>query len=259
MKKPFYRVLVVVIGAFVTCLSCACLPIMGNGSMITSEKPVSPFESIHVSGSAIVNYHQSREHRAVVTVDSNLDEYVRVYTQGGVLTIGTKKGSNCHFTQYMVDVYAPTLSGLSISGSANFDARDKITSQNFRLGISGSGKIKGAFECDDFAIRVSGSGDVNSHIVCNRFEIAVSGSGEIRPTGSCEDLDITVSGSGTITANEFEARNANIRVSGSGRIYVWVLDNLRANVSGSGRVRYRGNPKVDFGGSGSGRLESDGR
>ena len=259
MKKPFYNVLVVTIGVSVICLSCACFPVRGNGSMLTSEKPVSPFESILVSGSAAINYHESQEYRAVVTVDSNLDEYVRVYTRDGVLVVTTKSGRSYRFTQYTVDVYAPSLNGLTVSGSTRFEAKDKVISPGFRLSISGSGKTKGDFECETFKITISGSGDVSGNIVCNRLEIGVSGSGELSPTGSCNEMDITISGSGTITANEFEARNANVRVSGSARIYIWVLDNLKANVSGSGRVRYKGNPKVEYSGSGSGRLESDGK
>ena len=258
MKKPLYHVLLAVFVVFLLCFSCACFPIRGNGIMLTSEKLVSSFQSISVSGSAIINYHESRDYRAVVTVDSNLDEYVRVFTKDGVLNVSTKNGRWYRFTQYVVDVYSPSLSGLSVSGSTQFNGRDDITSPSFRLSVSGSGKINGNFECDTFSTRISGSADVLSNIVCNKFDLTVTGSGNISVTGSCNDMDINISGSGTLTANEFEVKNANIRVSGSARIHIWVLDNLKANMSGSGRVRYRGNPKVDYGGSGSARLESDG-
>jgi hypothetical protein len=241
-----------------------CAPILlfaggawnGNGNMVTSEKPVSAFDSIQISGSVAVNYHTSQEYRAVVTVDSNLEEYVRIETRGGVLTIGTKRG-HYRFTNYTVEVYAPSLTGVSISGSVRFEAVDKIAAPSFNLNISGSGKIKGSFENDNFSTRISGSADMDSYIVCGSFRAAIAGSGNIKLSGSANNLDISVSGSGDFAGSEFKANNAVINISGSGRIHIWVLENLKARVSGSGRVRYRGNPKIDYSGSGSGRLESE--
>ena len=232
-------------------------PKRGNGNIISSEIPISQFEKIYIGGRAVVNYHASLEYRAVVTVDSNLEEYVNVYTENGVLNIRTKRGRNLRFTNYTVDAYAPSLTGVSISGSARFEAVDKISSREFRLNISGHGKINGAFECDNFSSRISGSGEIDSEIVCKNFSSSVSGSGYIKLTGSAADMDITVSGSGNLMLSEFQTNNADLDISGSGLIHVWVLDRLNARVSGSGRVQYRGNPIVDFSGSGSGRLRAE--
>ena len=235
--KRFNCLKIIVLAVVITaCLSCAWPLNRGNGIMISSEKPVSAFETIEVNGMAVVNYHKSQEYRAVVTVDSNLDKYVKVHTEGNVLKIGTEKGGNYYFTQYTVDVYAPTMDGISISGSVRFNGIDKITASTFRSNISGSGKITGTFECDNFNSKISGSGD---------FTL----------TGNCSNLDISVSGSGNFSGNEFETKNAAILINGSGKMDIWVLEYLNANISGFGRVRYRGDPKIDYTVSGSGRLE----
>jgi hypothetical protein len=206
--------------------------------MVTSERAVSTFEKIQISGGAIVNYHASLEYRVVVTVDSNLEEYTRVYTEGNELKIGTKKRKSYSFTKYIVDVYYPNLSAVSISGSGVFNGIDKINASTFVLAISGSGKANGTFECEDFTARISGTGDV-----------AVS--------DSAREMNVDVSGSGNIAGNEFQTNNAVVKISGSSRIHIWVLDYLKATVSGSGRITYRGNPKIDYTGSGSGRLRSE--
>ena len=236
MKTRNRLMILVLTGIFAVCLSCAWPLKRGNGIMMSSEKPVSAFETVEVSGMAVVNYYKSQEYRAVVTVDSNLDKYVKVNTEGAVLKIGTERGGNYFFTQYIVDVYAPSLHGISISGSVHFNAKDKITVSTFRSDISGSGKITGTFECDNFITKISGSGVLTL-------------------TGSCSTLDISVSGSGNFSGNEFETKNAHIHISGSGKMDVWVLEYLSAEISGSGRVRYRGDPKIDYSVSGSGRLE----
>ena len=233
------------------------LPIKGNGNMVTSEKPVADFYTINISRNATVNYHESPEYRAVVTVDSNLNEFISVYTDNGTLYIGAKRGRHYLFTQYIVDVYAPSLEGVSISGSARFEGIDTISSSVFNLRISGSGKINGNFECNDFSTRISGSGDIRGNIICKNFQADISGSGDITLAGSCDYFNVTVTGAGDLNGREFMANNADVRISGSGRVNIWVVENLRANITGAGVVRYRGTPKIDFRGSGAGRMESE--
>ena len=258
MKMRIFFIVVAVIGISAVFVSCYSLDsINGNGNMVTSERVVSTFEKIQISGSVIVNYHASQEYRAVVTVDSNLEEYTMVYTEGDALKIGTKDGKSYSFTNYIVDVYCPKPSAVSISGSARFNGIDKINTSTFTLGISGSAKINGTFECDNFAARISGSGDVESHIECNKFETHISGSAKIAVSGAAKEMSISLAGSGTFTGNEFQTSNANVSISGSSRAHIWVLDYLKAKVSGSGKITYRGNPKIDYTGSGSGRLESE--
>ena len=239
MKKPYFIIIVAVIGISAVFISCYSLPhINGNGVMVTSERDVSRFERIQISGSATVNYHASQEYRAVVTVDSNLEEYTRVYTEGDVLKIGTKNGKSYFFTNYTVDVYCPKLSAVSVSGSVRFNGIDKINTSKFTLGVSGSAKINGTYEC-------------------NKFDADISGSSEIAVSGTAKEMSVTISGSVNFSGSEFQTNNANVRVSGSGNINIWVLDYLKARISGSGRVTYRGNPKIDYTGSGSGRLISE--
>jgi len=251
-------VIVAAIGISAVFISCRSLPhIRGNGDMVTSERSVSAFEKMQIIGSVVINYHASQEYRAVVTVDSNLEEYTRVYTEGDTLKIGTKNGKSYSFTKYIVDVYCPKLNAVSVSGSVRFNGMDKISTSTFALGVSGSAKINGAFECENFTARISGSVEIESHIECNKFEVDISGSGEIAVSGAAKETSVSVSGSATFTGNEFQTNNAIIDISGSGSIHIWVLDYLKARVSGSGRVTYRGNPKIDYSGSGSGRLESE--
>jgi hypothetical protein len=260
MKIRNFVIIAAVIAISAAFTSCRSLVrVKGNGNIVTSERAVLPFEKIQIRGSAVVNYHASLEYRVVVTIDSNLEEYTRVYTEGNELKIGTKreKGKSYSFTNYIVDVYCPKLSAVSVSGSVLFNGIDKINASTFALTISGSGKVNGTFECENFTTRISGSGDIESHIECNKFEASISGAGKITVTGSAKDMNVSGSGSMTFTGNEFQTNSALVRIGGSGRMQIWVLDYLKATVSGSGRITYRGNPKIDYTGSGSGRLRSE--
>jgi len=256
MKKTSVVAMILIIGFSVICLSCVVFPVIGNGQLITTEMAVSSFERIDLAGSAEVRFHASQAYRVVVTVDSNLSDYVDIYTRNRGLNIRTKNG-HYSFTRFLVDVYCPGLSGVSVSGSGSFTALDKIAASSFEAEISGSGKTEGAVECRDFSARVSGSGKIKNTVICDSLTANISGSGEITITGTGRDSNVRISGSGDFNGIEFKTNNVSAQISGSGSLNIWVLDYLRATISGSGSVRYRGSPRIDLSGSGSGRLRAD--
>lgn len=259
MKKQNIILAVFVIGILFCCLSCVVnvnmRTIKGNGNIITSEKNVSSFEEIRMSGGVSVNYYASDEYRVRLTVDSNLAEYVEITTKGNVLSIEVEDGSYS-FTKFVVDIYSPHISKITISGSGNFEAIDKMNVQTFRSKITGSGKIKGNFECTNFDVCISGSGNINGMVKCDDFSVRISGSGNVTLVGSAKKTAINISGSGSFEGSEFKINNATFRVNGSGKINTQVEDYLDASISGSGNIQYRGNPETHFSVSGSGKINS---
>ena len=256
MKKSNVAGIIFIIGISAICLSCVVFPVMGNGQLITTEMTVSSFERIALGGSAEVRFHASQGQRVVVTVDSNLSDYVDIFTRNKELIIRTKNG-NYSFTRFLVDVYCPVLTGVSVSGSGSLTAIDKIVTSSFEANISGSGKTEGTIECDSFSAKISGSGETNYNVICDTLTADISGSGEMTITGTGRDSNVRISGSGDFNGIEFKTNNVTAQISGSGNVNIWVLDNLRANISGSGSVRYRGSPRIDYSGSGSGRLRAE--
>ena len=257
MKKQNIILAVLAIGISVCCLSCVTNlnTIKGNGNIVISEKNVSAFEEIKIQGGVDVNYYASDEYRVRITVDSNLAEYVEITSKGKVLNIGLEEGSYS-FTTFVVDIYSPQISKVTVSGSGNFEAVDKINVQSFKSEITGSGKIKGNFECTNFDVRISGSGNISGTMECTDFSVRISGSGNVTLRGSAKKSTINISGSGSFEGNEFKINNATFWISGSGKINTYVVDYLDANLSGSGNIQYRGNPETNFSVSGSGKINS---
>jgi len=219
---------------FASCINITTMTKRGNGVLITSERTVSAFERINIGGTATVRFHAADEFRVMLTVDENLDEYVEIVTRGNTLNIGTRSGS-FSFTQFVVDIYAPTLGGVSVSGSGSFENVDKLIVPAFETNVSGSGRITAAIESESFSATISGSGRITAF-------------------GSSQDAVIRISGSGRFIGNEFITNNTTARISGSGNAEIYAMDNLNVHISGSGSVRYQGNPRVDSRISGSGRV-----
>jgi len=207
----------------------------GNGNLQTSEKTVSSYEKIYCAGSAEIRFHTGEAYQAVVTIDDNLEEYVEIFTENNVLNIKTKTGHSFSPTKFMVDVYCPVLTGVTMSGSGSFKSADKIIASTFESKIAGSGKIEGTIECDNYSANIAGSGTIAIH-------------------GNSNDANISIAGSGDFNGNELNTKNATVSITGSGNANVCVSDNLTAKISGSGNVNYSGEPKVDSNVSGSGRI-----
>ena len=263
--------IIAVCASFASCINVTTMrnsATRGCGNITTIEQDVSAFCRINISSSATVRFHQSDEYRVVVTTDENMHEYVEIDTRGRTLHIGVRDnltsvlfpritdGSNvsitvrsgvmvingdtvaisgASFTQLIVDVYAPTLCCVSVSGSGRFETVETLSVPSFTAIVSGSGRITSAIESD-------------------RFSATVSGSGRITAFGSSENAVIRISGSGQFNGNEFIINDAEARISGSGNANMHVTDNLEARISGSGSIRYQGNPRVDSRVTGSGRI-----
>jgi hypothetical protein len=235
MSNKIILAVAVVIFSVSACCIDHHFPVKGNGKLVTSEKSVSTFEKIQSSGEVNVRFHASEEYFTVLTIDSNLEKYVEIYTKNGVLHIKTEKGHSFSFTKFQVDVYCPVLSGVSMSGSGSFEGMDIIIASTFNATISGSGEVNGTFECESFSAKISGSG-------------------KMTVTGSSNDVNIGISGSGDYRGGDFQTKNATVSISGSGNVNVWVTDYLKVNISGSGKLNYRGEPEINSSVTGSGWI-----
>jgi len=239
MKNILCKLIIItlVIGSATAFLSCSeMFPIhRGNGKIITTERNFSAYNKIDCSGSADVQFYASDEYRTVVTVDSNLEEFTEVFVKNNTLHIRPKIGYSLKYTNFLVEVYCPALTDVSLSGSGSFVGIDKIITPSFEMSISGSGTMNGVIECDIFSTKISGSG-------------------KIEIEGATKNANVTISGSGRFNGNNFNIKEAEVRISGSGNANMWIEDHLKANISGSGRINYRGNPTIESSISGSGRV-----
>jgi hypothetical protein len=231
MKIKFMVFLALVSMVFMSCVTA----IRGNGDKITDERVLPSFERIATSGNVDVRFHSSTEYRAIVTVDSNLNEYFETIVMNNTLRARQKSGQNIVSGKIIVDVYCPFVSEVLISGSGRFEALDKIIVPVFKINISGSGYLNGNIECNSFFADVSGSGDMDI-------------------SGNSDAANIRISGSGTLYGSEFRVKNYSIDINGSGKADIFAEDYLAASVSGSGSIKYRGDAEVDFWSSGQGKI-----
>ncbi len=207
----------------------------GNGDLKSESRGASGFKEVASSGDFKVTITPGSNYSVEVSAESNLLSYIETDVVGNTLKIRTR-GMHSLQQNHPIEIFitTPVLNGLSISGS---------------------GIIKtGSFTSNNFNIAISGSGDIDTKISTDNIKANVSGSGTIFLEGDAAVSEFVISGSGKIKAYNFPHHNCKAEISGSGDMFVDVSETINARISGSGRVLYIGHPVVHTSISGSGEV-----
>jgi hypothetical protein len=207
----------------------------GNGILKNETRPVDYFNEVTISGDFIVNITQGENYEVQVEAESNLLPYINTHTTRGKLSIDVK--------------------GVRVLNNSLPMRISIVTPQLTRLVQSGSGEIvTDFFSVPEFKIFVSGSGKVITSVDATEINVDISGSGTVNLEGGADRADIKISGSGEFKGYDLHLTDCETSISGSGRVYVNVFRSLVASISGSGSIYYIGTPFIHSSISGSGRV-----
>lgn len=235
MKTKISLLLLCVLCAF-SCMSSDA--IKGNGNIITKTIPVENFtelrlgSSIETKGNPLssknaptFNYTQAPGSSSLeVTMDENLFDKLSIEQNSGRLTIRAKEGK-IRPTQLIINGSSSDLKNVSVSGCMDFVAESPV---NF----------------EDVSFDVSGVGDVKlSALSSDKFRCGLSGVGKVYLTGQIKEGRFDVSGVGKVYAFDCPVEDLKCSVSGVGGMEVNATESLNANTSGVGSIKYKGSPK----------------
>ena len=219
--------------------SCAQETVRGNGKFTKETRKVSGnFNAVESAGAFDVIIKDGNQDGNIhLEGESNILDKIEVKVQGNTLVLKQKQGFNIRSSE---------------SVTITFNARNLEA-----VGLSGSGTLmaEGVQKSDNFKIGLSGSGDIDVKVETKNLDSAISGSGNINVSGNSESLTVGISGSGDVHAYDLKTHNADIGISGSGNTEVNVAGELKAAVAGSGDIYYKGNPeKINAKSAGSGDV-----
>jgi hypothetical protein len=218
-------------------LFSSCKKVVGEGPIVTENRPVGEFSSIALSISGELYYTQSATNKLEISAQQNILNVIDAHIVNHELVIKIRDGVRIkNHESIVVNVSCPTIDGLRISGSGNIHA-DSTQTDNMHLTLSGSGNIN------------------LGKLLANSLDANISGSGNIVVSGGAVDKKhLNISGSGGIDTRNVFANDVKTITSGSGEMHVNAAKTLDATISGSGSVYYTGTPVVDTHISGSGKV-----
>lgn len=212
-----------------------------NNDISIEERQVSNFNGISSSGAYDVYIKMGNTESLKIEGDGDLIKNIETKVEEGTLKIRNSKtssGWNWNNRKTKIYITAKSLNHLSLSGSGEMELSNTIKTDKLNTSVSGSGSIRL---------------DVTTKI----YNAAISGSGKINASGITQSANIAVSGSGEFEGRKLNTKTADIKVSGSGNVYIHADDHLNAHLSGSGNITYSGNAQVNQVKSGSGRITKD--
>ena len=249
---------ILVAGIFVVVFAGARLGLDAGGSWFSDLDPFNFGESnqtITASG------RQVTETRPVSGVKSvNLKTNVDLVIQQGATESLSVTGDEAILPVLLTDV---TLGQMTIRYDPRYNiqggSRPKVvlTVKDLNeLRLSSSGHVTvGPLTTDRFNIILSSSCNVDIQgIQANAITTRISSSGDITIQGEANSLDLDVSSSVNFNAGDLKVQKANITMSSSANVTLWVVDELTANISSSGNIAYYGSPTIHQNNTSSGRL-----
>ena len=223
---------------FSSCREIFAKRIRGNGNIVTQSRELGNFNSVHVSGNIDVYASQDSSFSVKVETDENLQQYIEVINDGGVLRIHEKEGTNPKSRKPIkVYVSSSTFKNFEASGACDIYSMDQITAT------------------DVIEFHASGSCKITMDVNAPKINTHVTGACDVIFKGETKDFSVEGSGSTDIRCFELKADNVNVDLSGSGDAEVYAESTLKGSVSGSADIRYKGNARPDISTSGAASIK----
>lgn len=217
-------------------VGCGDHGVDGNGRRTEQLRETAAFTRVHSDCELDIELVQGDEPSVTVSIDSNLQDVVRVRVDGDTLWLDQNEEIDEVVSGPHVLITVPELAAAKLDGSGRLDLAFDAPSLPLDLYLSGSGDL-------------SFSGTTAA------LGAYLSGSGEMRLDGETSDVDISLSGSGAIQAKRLAATSASIDLSGSGSVSATVSESVTVDLSGSGQVDLYGDAALDgYRQSGSGDV-----
>ncbi len=214
--------------------------IFGSGKAVSVDLPISGVDRVEIGIPADLEIRQGQSELLSLTVDDNILPVLLTEVVGGELNIRYKPQVNVrNITPLKIILTVKDLKALTLSST-------------------GSAKV-GTLTTGDFNLSLSSTCSVDlQQIQADAITIRISSSGNVTIRGNANSLDLRLSSSGDFQGADLKVQTADVNVSSSGNVTVWVIESLTANLSSSGNVSYYGSPTVSKNTSSSGQLVDKG-
>jgi hypothetical protein len=207
-----------------------------SGHMTTQNRPASGVRRVDLQTNVDLVIQQGPTESLVVTGDEAILPALLTNTSLGQMTIG-------YDPRYEIQNYRNSKLVLTVKDL-----------NELRLSSSGNVTV-GPLTTSSLNIDLSSSCNVTLQgIHADKVSAHLSSSGDIVIQGEANSLSMVVSSSTNFQGADLKVENADITMTSSGDVTVWVVKDLRANLSSSGNIAYYGNPVVHQNVSSSGRL-----
>lgn len=242
--------------------------IEGNGTIVTKEFSVGPYDGIEVGGmqygtrstpfsfmkwegtkgsaAPMFYYTQGKTNSLTVTTDKNIMPHLKVRVIDKVLTIRTEDGYGICPTKFLMRGTSTDLKSIKMTGGGHFYIDSYLKGDEMDAFITGGGNLHmdNPIVLEECNLKVTGGGNLEAKsLSCKEINVKITGGGDAFLQGKAEEGNVIVTGGGDLHAYGFEVKEYEVSVTGGGRAEVFTTEKLDARVTGGGDLYYKGTPK----------------
>jgi len=212
--------------------------ITGSGNVITESRQVSGFNGVSHIGIGRVIITQGDTESLTIKADDNLMKYITSEVKNDTLELGFDENVRFDSTSSITfTVGAIGIAEIGSTGTGSIEL-DELGTKNLHILKTGTGSISiGSLTATDLVVNADGTG---------KIEIA----------GTVVNQELDLKGTGNYDAPDLESQTADVGVTGTGSVELWVLDSLDVEIVGISKVSYYGSPDVTQNITGTGSLTS---
>lgn len=229
-----------------------------GGKTVSQTYRLEGFNEIECSGVAQIYFTQGDRYSVKATADEKLLKYLKMKVSDGVLVVETKINRGVNNAKIRVDVTAPHLKGVEISGVSGFHAAN-IVADDFEVELSGVSVCEfSTIKCRTFSGELSGVGKISGRVAARKAELDVSGTCKGTLDIAADVLSLEQSGAAKMEVN-FKGRLAKVENSGAGYLNLRVnSDLLEVENSGVSRIKLSGvAARTKISRSGMSKIDTD--
>ncbi len=240
MNRYFFA-LVFVLGLAICATSCKMNVLRGEGNKTTTNLPVSPFNaiSIDVDVNTVINVKEGATPGVQIDGYENLLKHIVATVDKGRLRITHDLDDTWRMESedVTVTITVPSISKLTLMGSADAVIHGSITGNAFMLDVSGACDVSiDNVSADSLLVEASGATDL-----------------EIKD-GTVKYAEYDINGAGEVKAFPLQTNETIAEISGAGTSHVTALQKLTVDISGAGTIKYKGHPVITKDISGAGTI-----
>ena len=213
------------------------------GEPLVEESAPGPFHAIDVAGLADITLVQGAAERVRLEVPARGRQRVTVEVLDGVLHVRHDDRRRWWDGMLGATSRAPklrvtfrTLDAIEASGGLRLSA-ERLQTPELSISVSGAATLRIA-DLDTDRLRIEGSGAMKAELA-----------------GRARRQSVEISGAGDYRAAELVSAEADVDVSGAGRVVLRADETLAVSLSGAASVEYLGNPRLTESVSGVGRVK----
>lgn len=216
---------------------CDTKCIEDSGVAATRTDSLKNFDEIEVKGSIKLILVQDSSYRVQILADSNIIAFVKADVSGSELSIELDHEDYCGTDSIEVRAGIGELKKLTLDGAVKVVGKERI-------------------HTGDVEFIMSGASDVTLDLSAARVSTSVDGVGKINFSGQAGTHDLRITGTTEVEAFNFIVGDYHIKIEGTGKANINVLNALSVETSGTSEICYKGNPKkVDEKKSGATTLQ----